>query len=220
MIEDIVKLIPKTLLDKSGAVFYTGKNAFESQSNLYILGFNPGGDAKIMKDYTIRKHTNEVIQKSNWSEYRDESWADGSEPGTRSMQPRVLHLLRKLNLEAGDIPASNLIFLRSNRENTLEGDINTLAEQCWPVHQYVIDNISPRVILCFGKRAGNWVCKKMLAKRFVEKFIEKNNRKWQSSIYQNDNGIKVVVATHPSIADWTSADTDPSDLISKALDLK
>ena len=32
-----------------------------------------------------------------------------------------------------------------------------------------------------------------------------------------ETSMKVVVATHPSIADWTNPDTDPTKLIKKAI---
>jgi hypothetical protein len=38
MIEKIIKFIPDKLLDKSGAVFYSGRNAFSGNKDLYILG--------------------------------------------------------------------------------------------------------------------------------------------------------------------------------------
>jgi hypothetical protein len=48
-------------------------------------------------------------------------------------------------------------------------------------------------------------------------FIEQNARRWRNSAYTSDNGITVVIATHPSIADWTNPATDPSQLVARSL---
>jgi len=90
-----------------------------------------------------------------------------------------------------------------------------LADECWPFHQFVIETLSPKMIICFGKTAGGYVMKKTNAKKRIDEFIEKNSRCWKSCIYENANGLKVVVATHPSRADWTTPATDPSPMIKK-----
>lgn len=219
MIEDFAKLIPETLLTRSGSVFYSGRRAFASRSKLYILGVNPGGDPKRQAKETVSWHTNKVlsVEPHDWSAYRDESW-EGSSPGTRGMQPRVLHLLRRLELEPGEVPASNMVFLRSRRENQLKGNLRQLAEECWPFHQSVIENLGTHVILCFGQSAGNWACNRLNAQTQVGEFVEDNNRRWRSRVFRNANGFTVVVATHPSIADWTAPATDPTELVRTAIE--
>ena len=42
-IDNLVRSIPKSLMNRSGSVFYSGKEAFRRPSDLYILGLNPGG---------------------------------------------------------------------------------------------------------------------------------------------------------------------------------
>ena len=133
------------------------------------------------------------------------------------MQPRVLHLLRKLGLEAGMIPSSNLVFLRSARERTIDGDMAELAEKCWPFHQAVLEVLSVRVVLCFGRTVGRWVRRRLRAEEKLAEFVEENGRKWRSTVHVNVEGIAVVDATHPSIADWTSPATDPTHLVRDAL---
>ncbi len=218
MIESFAALIPRDLLGRSGSVFYSGRRAFQCPSKLYILGLNPGGDPVSQAQKTVKWHTNKVLcdEPEDWSAYRDESWAD-SPPGTRGMQPRVLHLLRHLKINPGEVPASNIVFLRSGREDRLDGDVEQLAEVCWPFHQRVIEALTTRVILCFGKTAGAWVCKRLNAREQVGEFVEDNNRRWRSRAFRNANGITVVVATHPSIVDWTAPATDPTELVRNAI---
>jgi uracil-DNA glycosylase len=136
------------------------------------------------------------------------------------MQPRVLHLLRQLNLEPGNVPASNVIFVRSAREKDINNQFRQLAELCWPFHQTVIETLGVRVVLCFGQKSGDWVCKQLNANIKVDQFVEQyEKRHWTSISYKNSDGVAVVVATHPSIADWTTPSADPSLLVKRMLEV-
>ncbi|MBI2170921.1 MAG: hypothetical protein HYU30_02710 [Chloroflexi bacterium] len=216
MIDTLKQLIPEDLMDRSGSVFYSGRDAFTGMPPLYLLGLNPGGDPQ--SGETVRWHTNKVLceESDNWSAYRDESW-EGALPGAWGMQPRVLHLLRGLGLDPGEVPSSNIVFLRSRREGTFVGDLKKWAEACWPFHRRVIEELNVRAVLCFGKIAGGWVRNQLGANELVGQFIEDNDRRWKSTAFRNSDEITVVVATHPSIADWSSPVTDPSELVRQAI---
>jgi hypothetical protein len=219
MIDKFAALIPQSLLKHSGAVFYSGRKAFSTPSPLYILGLNPGGSPEEQAADTVERHTEKVLNEAaEWSAYRDELWR-GNSPGTAGMQPRVLHLLRRLNLEPQNVPASNVIFVRSAREKDINNQLRQLAELCWPFHQAVIETLGVRVVLCFGQRSGRWVREQLNANNLVDQLVEKNKRRWTSASYKNSNGIAVVVATHPSIADWTTPATDPSQLVKRMLEV-
>jgi uracil-DNA glycosylase len=110
-----------------------------------------------------------------------------------------------------------LVFVRSRREGDIANEIGRLANQCWPFHRYVIETLRPKVILCLGKTAGDYVCAQTGAHERYATFTEQNNRKWQSHAYRAGGGLSVVVATHPSIADWTAKESDPSVLLVSAL---
>jgi len=219
MIEEFAKLIPTSLQDLSGAVFYSGRNAFKGKKELYILGFNPGG-SDINKRNTIKSHTDQVlsITNQNWSEYKDVSWGDNRPPGSHGLQPRILHLLEKTNLSPYEVPSSNVCFVRSKliKDLSLE-QRNLYLELCWTFHEKVIKELGIKVILCFGKNAGNFVRNKLAAFNPRGESIEINKRKWKSLAYCNEKGQFVIVATHPSRADWTNPDSDPSDLVNNML---
>ena len=53
MIEDFAKLIPDSIMHRSGKAFYSGRLAFSSPSGLYVLGVNPGGDPEEYPDETV-----------------------------------------------------------------------------------------------------------------------------------------------------------------------
>lgn len=217
-IERFAKLIPQALLQESGKVFYTGRDAFSRQAALYIVGAQPGGAPENYTTEIVGAHTEAVIKQwpSDWSAFRDEVW-EGAAPGTYGMAPRVLHLFRQLNLEPHTVPASNLIFVRSRNEEDLRHRQAALAELCWPFHQAVIDMLKPRVVLCLGGTAGRYMRERLGAGRLVGEFIENNNRRWRSQAFDTASGTKVVVATHPSRADWCAAPSDPSGLVRAVL---
>ncbi len=224
MIEDLAKLLPKMLLNKSGRVFYSGRTAFDTPSNLYIVGLNPGGRPRELKDNTVLSHTEWILNDAsdNWSAYRDESWGgrrpgELRPPGTAPMQVRMRHLFRKMQVDPGDVPASNVVFVRSERKATLEGDFSTLASQCWAFHAAVIENLNVRVIVCLGGDAGQVVLDRVGTANLVDEFVEKNQRRWTSRTYRNRNGLMVAVLTHPSIANWAVPETDPTELVLRAL---
>lgn len=218
MIDRLSLLVPQSLLAESGKVFYSGRLAFAEPSPLYVLGVNPGGDAKNHSDETVGGHTRRVLNDLpvDWSAYRDEAW-EGAESGTRGMAPRILHLFRRLNLSPGKVPASNLIFVRSRREDLIKERKSELAALCWPFHAQAIAALRPRVVLCLGATAGGFVCERLRATRLVGQFVEVNNRRWKSQVFACSTDLKVVIATHPSIADWCVPATDPSALVEEAL---
>jgi hypothetical protein len=218
-IEHFAALIPSSLSAESGKVFYSGRAAFSAPAPLYILGVNPGGAPENYTAETVRNHTDQVLTTlpDDWSAYRDEVW-ENAKPGTYGMAPRVLHLFSKLRLQPGHVPASNLHFVRSRREEHIKDRQSALADLCWPFHAAVIAALQPRAVLCLGATAGNYVRQKLGANRLVSTFVEQNNRRWKSQVFSGPAGPKVVIATHPSIADWTSPPTDPSSLMRQALE--
>jgi len=216
-IELLYNSIPSDVCQRLGKAFYSGCAAFEGQASLYVLGLNPGGDPSEHKAETVESHTAAVLHnRANWSAYRDESWKDAA-PGTSGMQPLVLHMFAALKLDPGLVPCSNLIFVRSRRESDIRQEIKSLAELCWAFHLRAIEQLRPRVIVCFGKRAGRYVCSSLEATKPCDQFIERNHRRWRSQVFASSIGLKIVVATHPSIADWCAPATDPTLLIQGAL---
>jgi uracil-DNA glycosylase family 4 len=218
MIEELAERIPAELLPRSGKVFYSGRLAFSVPSALYVLGVNPGGDSSQHESETVGSDTAAVLRSypDDWSAYRDESW-ERAAPGTYGMAPRVLHLFAALGFSPGQVPCSNLVFVRSRREGDIGDEMAMLADRCWPFHELAIERLRPKVILCFGKTAGNYLRNKVGANTLHSELVETNNRRWRSQAFAGRNGLMVVVATHPSIADWSAPSTDPTPLIRNVL---
>lgn len=218
MIEELFRTVPPQLLHESGAVFYSGRDAFSNPSRLYLLGWNPGGSPVDLAGDTVARHSHRVLHEepANWSAYRDDSWK-GALPGTSGMQPRVLHLLHRLGLDPGRVPSSNLIFVRSVGENDLQDRERELKDACWAFHECVIDTLGVDVILCFGQKTGKWVRRKLGADELVETFFENTARPWKSQAFRSASGIGVVIATHPSRVAWNKPATDPTHLVERLL---
>lgn len=213
----LVRLVPDHLLHRSGSVFYSGRSAFQRPSRLYVLGLNPGGSPLQQNEETVERDLADWFTlPERWSAYKDESWL-GRPPGTCGMQPRVLHLFNELGVNAREVPASNVIFVRSATEATLEGAKGELLPACWLVHQRVIDELGVEVVICFGSTAGRWVREMVCADRLIDDFIEGNARRWRSTVHQSASGKRVVTLSHPGRANWRTPDADPSGLVIRAL---
>ena len=213
MIEEFAELIPKSLQDKPGFAFLSGRRAFSGSRDLYLLGTNPGGND--WGDYTISKNVTHALTHEDWSAYRDDCW--GRNCTKNRLQRGVLHLFKGLELNAGKVPASEVVFLQSHSVPELEGNFEKLAAQCWPLHQAVIDRLDVKVVACIGKRAGFWVRNRLNAQIQIDEFVEKNKRQWESHSHRNTDGLIVVTLTHVSQASWTNPASDPTMLVKRAL---
>ncbi|MDE2441554.1 MAG: hypothetical protein KGP14_11065 [Betaproteobacteria bacterium] len=212
-----VNALPQSLLNRSGSIFYSGKEAFAKPSALYILGLNPGGLPSLMPTATIGAYLERFRNLDRpWSEYQDESWED-AEPGCWGLQPRILHMLGRLGLDPQQVPSSNVVFVKTRGERELESEKAALLEACWPVHQAIIESLNVRVVLCFGGTAGAWTRSQLGADELIDSFSERNNRGWTSRVHRSASGIEVVTATHPSRADWRNQLADPTPLVETAL---
>lgn len=217
MINQIASKIDERLLELNGKVFYSGRSAFENEGGIYVVGFNPGGDPATHKNETIGAHTKYVLTAApaEWSAYRDETW-QGNGP---NLQRRMMHLFAVLEIDPRRVASSNLIFIRSRRSGDLGLDRSGLIEMCWPVHAAVFQLLFPKAVVCLGTECAEVVRKRIGAHEQVGSFVEKNHRRWSSLAWRSPQGTIVVRLTHPSVADWTNADTDPSQMVKHVLQL-
>lgn len=216
MIKYLAQFIPEELKEKSGSVFYSGENAFSGKKNLYILGLNPGGSVTNHKEHTIKYHTDCILNKNNpnYSEYEDGIWNKRG-PGKAVLQERVKCLVKQIELNSREIPSSNVCFVRSKSQAELGKELTEYSELCWAFHQNVIEKLDIKTILCFGQKAGKFVKEKIKANTLIDELIEDNNRKWRTRVYRNSNGQIVIIATHPSRADWRSPQTSITSIVRK-----
>ena len=205
------------ILTRSGSVFYSGRSAFSRPASLYLLGLNPGGSPERQAAETVEADREQFrTQPADWSAYADEQW-EGRAPGTCGMQPRVLRMLAQLKLDPRQVPASNVVFVRSQNEAALQAEKRHLLTVCWPVHAAVIASLGVRTVVCFGGTAGRWTRERMNANEPIDSYCETNLRGWTSQAHRAPDGRVVAMLTHPSRADWINPDADPTPLIARLL---
>ncbi|RYF23687.1 MAG: hypothetical protein EOO77_01645 [Oxalobacteraceae bacterium] len=212
--------LPDDMLRRSGSVFYTGRSMFAQQGDLYILGLNPGGCPSVQAKNTIERNVEAWRDEPNdhWSAYTDESW-EGRPKGAHGMQPRMIHMFSKLGLNPRNVPAANVVFVRSKDEAALEKEKDELLRASWPVHEAVLGSLGVRCVLALGTTAGRWVRQKLGAHELIAEFYEDNDRRWKSAAHRAADGRIVVTVTHPGRADWRNPAADPSGLVRNALDV-
>ena len=223
-IENFAELIPDGLRGVQGAAFYAGRSAFEAPAApLYILGLNPAGSF----EGTLDEHTQCVLndERPDWSSYLDgppRAKCGERSPIKSRIRPKMLHLfgkLRPLGISPGTVPASNLFFRSSPTSDAIERrQHDALTRACWPFHKAVLAELNIRVVVCLGKEADAWVRKQINANEKVDEFVERNKRKWKSSVHRSKATGKIVIGlTHPGRVDWAKPNTDPTGLVLKAI---
>lgn len=218
-LEQLAELVPQTLRDRSGEVFYSGRAAFETPAPLYILGLNPGGNAECQAAETVGADVDAALarREPRWSAYVDEQWG-GRPAGTAKMQPRIQHLLRGLDFDPRLTPASNVVFVRTTDERELATEKADLLRACWPFHQAVIEGLGVRLILCLGATAGAWTRERVGANVPEDSFSETNLRRWTNLVHAAPDGLRVATLTHPGRAAWQAPEADPTPMVRAALD--
>jgi hypothetical protein len=215
-----VEQISPSIMHRSGSLFYSGPSAFQGQRPLYVLGLNPGGSPVAQAAETVERDLADWrALKAPWSAYLDESW-QGKPAGTHGMQPRMRHMFDRLGLDLREVPASNVVFVRSANEAALASEKAALLSQCWTVHGAVIRDLGIRTILCLGTTAGRWTREAIGAHELIDRFQESNDRGWTSEARIAADGRAVVTVTHPGRADWRNSAADPTPLVKAVLERK
>jgi len=145
--EDLIKLGEECLpliLERDGEIIYSSHNTLK-KGDIYLLGLNPGGEGFT----TIKNHLSNILKKETNS-YLDESWENKITTwpiGQAPLQKRVDFLLRSMGYKTKEVCSSNLIFVTSRNSDEINYG---LAGYCWRFHQYILNIIQPKLILCFG----------------------------------------------------------------------
>jgi hypothetical protein len=138
-----------------GKLLYSGLQTIKPFP-LYFLGYSPGGDPRAEND-PIRDHL--LNSPENWNEYIDAVWYRRGilyPPGCATLQRRATWLFGKLGFDPREVPASNLVFVRSKAiASSIVG-----ADRCWPLHSWIIEAVKPRAILVMGSDAFGFIMTK------------------------------------------------------------
>ena len=199
-IASAIASLPNAISERSGAVFYSGHEAFRGKRHLYILGLNPGGSPVRQSEQTAASDLAEwaAPERSNWSAYVDAAWS-GRPAGSHGIQPRMRHMFDRLDLDLRQVPASNVVFVRTPDERALATEKSQLLSDCWPVHQAVIDTMNIRIVLALGNTAGRWVRDAIGAHGEVARFEESNEH------CQRERCFRQMLIQLPKIGDEQAA---------------
>jgi hypothetical protein len=201
-----------------GKLLYSGISTL-SPGELYVLGHNPGGDPLVETTSVADDYASLAGRPRGWNEYLDASWRPGGReqsPGGAIMQKRVCNLIASFGLEIRAVCASNLIFVRSRDMETLEGQ-EQLAQRCWPIHRFILENVRPRAILSIGgNRVFDFVRSQARDQSAVEEFPSGHGT-WTCKAMTGQVGqlcVSIVsvphlsryaVDRHPRVIDWVRA---------------
>jgi hypothetical protein len=189
------RLTDAGIQDWCGKVLYSGTNTLKP-GPVYMLGFNPGGDPA-KEPMTLAEHVEQ--SPPDWNEYIDAPWMPRGvkqPPGRALLQCRVRWLLEKLELKPREVCASNLIFGRSRRAEDLPNK-QVLVDRCWPVHQWIMEQVQPRMILGIGGAELTGYLTKKARVRFIGHYPSGHGN-WTCRALEW-NGIRLVVVPHLSL---------------------
>lgn len=139
----LIQTIP-ALSKMNGGILYSSVETLK-EGKFYFLGVNPGGigSEPLHFDPLYRENA-----------YLDEVWDNGNgtyEKGKAPLQRRVQNLFHALGIDLREVCASNLIFRQSQDIQLLE-DFYADADACFPIHQYIIEEIvKPQFIISMGR---------------------------------------------------------------------
>ncbi len=200
----------KDILDISGQVLYSGASTLK-KGEVYLLGLNPGGDPRNPAFRTIRQSlamlksdelASNGLPSSEWNSYGHATWK-----GRNTLQRRILWLLGQLGLDPLTVAASNLIFVRSRDETSLQYD--AYADVCWSVHERVLQLVEPRLVIAYGgtpyKRLGERLGV------YNEQRFAAGHGDWECRCFDVPGRFRVVgiphmgryaIDRHPEVVDW------------------
>ena len=133
------------MLDEPGAVLYSSAETLRP-GPIYLLGLNPGGSERTTLRDSISK------SRAGCNAYLDERFAPGGHlrcAGQATLQRRVQGLCNLMGLDTRNVPASNLVFVRSTRLKNYP-NFDAARALCFPVHQIFLEAIKPKFLMTFG----------------------------------------------------------------------
>lgn len=188
-----------TILDESGTILYSSCATLKP-GKYYFLGLNPGGTDTGTN--TIRKSLGNLGTLTDCA-YLDEDWGSDSRSyskGCHPLQKNFKGLFETLGEDPRVVCASNLIFSRSIGEKGAGGIER--AKLCWPVHEMILEIVSPAAIITFGRQPFNFIIDKLSGTTPNDFRAGHGNWTWRYSILKT--GEKLIGLPHLSRYSLTS----------------
>jgi hypothetical protein len=163
--KDIKSLLINTGLEKlSGSLIYSGNSSLQ-KGNIYFLGQNPGGNADMYPDDSIM---NQLINSNEFNEYLEGNW--NGHLGKRH-QINIIEMFKDLEIDIKKTFSTNLSFIRSGDTEAYKRNLNEDYKIFWPIHEYCLSIVKPKIILSNGSQAKDFISKKLINKTDNEEFI-------------------------------------------------
>lgn len=167
----LIDQMPNGLANLPGEVFSTGSMSI-TPGDFYIAGLNPGFGTSYP---TIRDHVSNWSLE-NYSAFLDQCWKEKCwnidcyglqvsarcycKRGVEKHQVAVQKIIKraKSGVNLRHVFATNAIFVKSDDANNFRLEygisLKTAFDYCWPIHQYLLSKIRPKVILSLGFSEG------------------------------------------------------------------
>ena len=220
-IKNIADLLVKTGLQrKSGNIIYSGYETLQ-KGDYYFLGLNPGGhidDRNPEEDQIIHKLESKK-QYSDENEYFDGIWGNETHPGVHHHQKNIQAFFKCLEINLREVLSTNLCFQRSPGKSQYPGGEDQLkkdTERFWPIHEYMLSVVKPKVIICNGADAREYFRALLKPNKIDEKTLPEPWRgRMQKCTYFSGNlylkstlsniGRVKIIAT-PHLTNWPNFD--------------
>ena len=214
-LETFARLVPESLLDCSGEVFYSGRAAFSGTRPVYLLGYNPGSDPGGVRP-DLRGGLDEACsRKEDRFSLYNQDWG----PGRREDMQRSIEQFFLLSGLCPELtPSSNCVFVRSPDARTIRSaERRQLENACWPFHEAVIEELGVKAILCMGDYAYKAVKRRFRLPRPID------DQPWSATqahrAYRTASGMLLCQLVHPSYGHWHCLKYNPAPLVRRLLEL-
>ena len=164
-IKKVEELLSTTKLEnKPGAIIYSA-NSTLVKGDFYFLGQNPGGNDE--DKYGEDTILNQLVNSGEHNEYTEGNW---SGPYGRMHQNNIKEMFKDLDIDIDKTFSTNLNFVRSGHTGKYPGGdemFNRHVSILWPIHEYFLSIVQPKVIISNGDKA-----RKIISKNYL---LDKNN---------------------------------------------
>ena len=214
-LETFARLVPESLLDCSGEVFYSGRSAFSGSRPVYLLGYNPGSDPGGNRS-TVRVSIEEACsRKTDRFSLYYQDWGPGR---LKDMQRSIKHFFLDSGLCPELTPSSNCVFVRSRDARAIRSaKRHQLEDACWPFHEAVIEQLGVKAILCMGDHAYKAVRRRFRPANLIDE------QPWSATqahrAYRTASGMRLCQLVHPSYGHWQCPKYNPTPLVRRLLEL-
>ena len=158
------------IADEPGSVLYSGNETI-CKGDFYFMGANPGGHSDQFSDGIEDTVINQLSRKyvpSSFNEYFDAKWQKSkgkpTAAGQALLQKRIKFLFQNLGLNLRKTLSTNSVFVRSATLEKFHLDWNQAANKCWEIHEILLEQVKPKIIIVFGDEARAFLEKRMSIK--------------------------------------------------------